>query len=267
MSKTGRAILAHIALGLTMAPAMGEETEAGMGEIQITSPRIQQLGMTTPTPVTAVTVAEISALAPGTMAEAMATLPQFFGSTTTAATGGFFTSPGAGNLNLRGLGTNRTLVLLDGRRVVSSSRFGGTDINIFPESMPKTVESVTGGASAAYGTDAITGVVNFILDTDFTGFRGHAQGGMTDREDNDNYEVGFSAGFDLGERGHLLLSAEKYHQDSVFTYDDRDWYQGWGVVTDPANNNAHLVRPNVISNRLSMDGIVISTAPQLANLQ
>ncbi len=266
MSKTGRAILAHIALGLTV-PVVAQEAEPAMEEIQITGSRIQQVGMTTPTPVTAVTVEEIQALAPGTMAEAMATLPQFFGSTTTAATGGFFTSPGAGNLNLRGLGTNRTLVLLDGRRVVSSSRFGGTDINIFPESMLKNIETVTGGASAAYGTDAITGVVNFILDTDFTGFRGHAQGGSTDRSDNDNYEVGFSAGFDLGERAHVLFSAEKYHQDPVFTFEDRDWYQAWGVVTDPANNNVHLVRPNVISNRLSMDGIIISTAPQLANLQ
>jgi iron complex outermembrane receptor protein len=256
-----------IASILISAAAAAAEPEDGLQEVQITGSRIQQTGMTTPTPVTAVSAAEIATLAPGTMAEAMATLPQFFGSTTPAATAGFFTSPGAGNLNLRGLGTNRTLVLLNGRRVVSSSRFGGTDINIFPEAMLRTVETVTGGASAAYGTDAITGVVNFILDTQFTGLRGHVQGGITERGDNENYEAGLAGGFALGDRGHVLLSVEKFHQNGVFTYEGRNWYRSWGLVTDTTTANRQLVRPNVISNRMSLDGIVISTAPQLQNLQ
>lgn len=262
------AAISGVSLGLVSLGASGQNTEnAALEEVLVTGSRIQQTGMSTPTPVTAVTADEISSLAPGTIAEAMTALPQFFGSTSPAATGGFFTSPGAGNLNLRGLGTNRTLVLLDGRRIVSSSRFGGTDINIFPEAMLKSIESVTGGASAAYGTDAITGVVNFILDSDFTGVRSHVQGGVTDRGDNENYEVSVSAGFDLGERGHVLISAEKFHQNEIFTYDDRDWYQGWGAVSNAANPSEQLIRPHVISNRLSLDGIIIATQPQLANLQ
>src|SRR5690606_37445485 len=101
----------------------------------------------------------------------------------------------------------------------------------------------------------------------FTGFRAHAQGGITDRGDNENYEVGFSAGFDVGERGHVLLSAEKFHQNSVFTYEGRDWYQSWGTVTAPTDPTRQLVRPNVISTRMSLDGIVLSDHPALSNLQ
>ena len=128
-------------------------------------------------------------MAPGTLVEGMVQLPQFYGSTTTANTGGFFTSPGAGNLNLRGLQSKRTLTLLDGRRVVASTIYGGPDINLFPENMLERVESVTGGASAAYGTDAVTGVVNFILDTDFDGFRANVQGGETGDGDNGEHRV------------------------------------------------------------------------------
>jgi outer membrane receptor protein involved in Fe transport len=238
-----------------------------LAEVQVTGSRIQQTGMTTPTPVTAVSAAELTTLAPATLAEGLAQLPQFFASTTTASTGGFFTSPGAGNLNLRGLGTNRTLTLLNGRRIVSSTRFGGTDINIFPEAMLKSVETVTGGASAAYGTDAIAGVVNFILDTSFTGFRSHFQSGVTSRGDNKNGEASISGGFSLGERTHVLLSAEMFKQDGVFTLDDRDWYESWGAVTSPTSNTQTLIRPNVISTRMTLDGRIISTAPSIANLQ
>lgn len=256
-----------IAAGTATAQQAPQAQEDQLAEVQVTGSRIQQTGMTTPTPVTAVSAVELATLAPATLAEGLAQLPQFFGSTTTAATGGFFTSPGAGNLNLRGLGTNRTLTLLNGRRIVSSTRFGGTDINIFPEAMLKSVETVTGGASAAYGTDAIAGVVNFILDTNFTGLRGHAQGGRTSRGDNRNGEVSLSAGFGLGERTHVLLSAEAYSQEGVFTLKDRDWYQSWGAVTDPASNSQTLIRPNVISTRMTLDGRVISTNPAIANLQ
>jgi outer membrane receptor protein involved in Fe transport len=261
-------VAALVSMLVSAASAQGQQVPADqLAEVQVTGSRIQQTGMTTPTPVTAVSAVELTTLSPGTLAEGLAQLPQFFGSTTTASTGGFFTSPGAGNLNLRGLGTNRTLTLLNGRRIVSSTRFGGTDINIFPEAMLKSVETVTGGASAAYGTDAIAGVVNFILDTKFTGLRGHAQGGITSKSDNRNGEISMSGGFALGERTHVLLSAEAYSQDGVFTVNDRDWYESWGAVTDPASNTQTLIRPNVISTRLTLDGRIISTNPAIANLQ
>lgn len=238
--------------------------DAVLEEISVTGSRIRESGMTTPTPVTTVSLTELQAMAPGTLVEGMAQLPQFYGSTTTASTQGFFTSPGAGSLNLRGLATKRTLTLLNGRRVVSSTIYGGPDINLFPENMLRSVESVTGGATAAYGTDAVSGVVNFILDTDFTGFRGSVQGGETTRGDNENVEVSLAGGFQTGERTHVLVSAEMYEQDPVRTFDDRDWYQSWGRVRNgaadagsSAANPREFILPQVVSTNASYDGVVI----------
>ncbi len=95
--------------------------------------------MDTPTPVAAVSSVEITQMSPGSITEAMTQLPQFYASSTAAtfngANNGFFGSPGGGSLNLRGIGSKRTLTLLNGRRVVPASIYGGPDINSFPESM------------------------------------------------------------------------------------------------------------------------------------
>src|SRR5690606_23536374 len=93
------------------------------------------------------------------------------------------------------------------------------DINLFPDAMIRRVETVTGGASAAYGTDAVAGVVNFILDTDFTGVAVSAQRGVTSRSDGDNWEASFSFGTDIGERTHLLYSATGYQSEGIESYD------------------------------------------------
>ena len=129
-----------------------------------------------PNPVTVVTQDEISIIAPTNLIEGLAELPQFYLSSTTQNPSAFFTSDGAGSLNLRGLNSKRTLQLLDGRRVVQSTIFGGPDINLFPSNVIRSIETVTGGATAAYGTDAVAGAVNFILDTDFEGFQGERLG-------------------------------------------------------------------------------------------
>ena len=225
--------------------------------ITVTGSRIQSSGFTTPTPVTSVTSEELELANPGNLVQALVQLPQFYNSTTTSDPGGFFVSPGTGNLNLRGLDTDRTLVLLNGRRVVSSTRYGGTDINTFPEELMRNVEAVTGGASAAYGTDAVAGVVNFILDTEFTGVSAHAQYGITDRGDNESWEAGIAYGTDLFDgRGHLLLSGERFEQEGVYTYEDRDWYQEWGIVSGGAGEPARLVRPGVRSSVSTLDGVI-----------
>ena len=260
-----------LALACVTAAAMGsaaaQAQQEGIEEIITTGTRIQRDGMSTPTPVTVVTAEQMSLMAPGGMIEALSQLPLFYGNTSSAAPGGFFTTPGSGNLNLRGIGTNRTLVLLDGKRVVSSTRFGGTDINLFPEDLIRTVESVTGGASAQYGTDAVTGVTNFILDTDFEGIRGHAQAGQTSREDGETYEIGFTFGSEVGERFHVLFSADKMEQDGIFTYEGRDWYKAWGIVNNPdPNGPSELVRPYVASTSATFDGLISAPGTPLHRL-
>src|SRR5690606_15027386 len=97
-------------------------------------------------------------------------------------------------LNLRSLGTQRTLVLLDGQRSVGATLSGLVDINLMPQALVERVEVVTGGASAVYGSDALGGVVNFVLDKDFTGFKGDTSYGATTHGDGGNWSVSLTAG-------------------------------------------------------------------------
>src|SRR5690606_33174671 len=92
-------------------------------------------------------------------------------------------------LNLRSLGSNRMLTLLDGRRIVPTNMEGAVNINVLPQGMMRRVEVVTGGASAAYGSDAVSGVTNFFLDTQYTGVQGNLQGGMTSRNEGLGFEL------------------------------------------------------------------------------
>ena len=248
-----------LAMGLGGAgQALAQDQEQDLEEIVVTGSRIERSGMNTPNPVTSVSAEELSNMSPGNIIQALNQLPQFYANTSTEDAGNFFATPGSGNLNLRGLGTNRTLTLLDGRRVASSTRFGGTDINLFPEALIRNVESVTGGASAAYGTDAVTGVTNFILDTDYTGFTAHTQFGTTSEGDGDNNESSITFGMDVGERGHVLFSADMYEQDGIFTYEGRDWYQGWGAYPT-GGTPANITRPYVVSTGATFNGLI--TAP------
>lgn len=212
---------APVALAVALAlwgsqPALAQtaagEQIAELDEVTVTGTRIRNVtGMDTPTPVAALTADELELLSPTNVAAALAQLPQFSASSTSDNFGGaggvFFVSPGGGSLNLRGIGTKRTLTLLDSRRVVPATAYGGPDINMFPEQMLRRVEAVTGGASAAYGTDAVSGVVNYILDTGFDGVRIAGQSGISDRGDGENQKYSLALGHRLGERAHLLFSA------------------------------------------------------------
>jgi iron complex outermembrane receptor protein len=243
------------------APASGQ---AVMEEVQITGSRIQRDGMTTPTPVTSVSMDDLRAIAPTTVAAAITQLPQFINSSVPegAPSAGWTGASGASILNLRGVGQNRTLVLLDGRRVVPSSRRGTLDVNLLPDALMERVEVVTGGASAAYGSDAVSGVVNFLLDTDFTGFKSNLQGGITEIGDNENYSVSFAGGLPLGDRMHLIASADYYHAEPIEDATARDWQQSWGVILNPRDGQpgepARLTRPNVRSTQFTPGGLILS---------
>ncbi len=144
----------------------------------------------------------------------------------------------------------------------SSTRFGGTDVNLFPEALIRNVESITGGASAAYGTDAITGVTNFILDTDYEGFTAHAQLGTTAEGDGDNNEASFTFGTDIGEKGHVIVSYETYEQDGIHYFGSRDWYQGWGTVNTPGGP-AEVWAPWVVSTQVTHNGVISARGTSL----
>jgi outer membrane receptor protein involved in Fe transport len=243
-----------------------DDDAAGSQEVVVsTGTRLRNTGMDMPNPVTVVTREEIALIAPTNLIEGLAELPQFYGSNTTQNTLGFFTTTGAGSLNLRGLQSNRTLQLLNGRRVVQSTIFGGPDINLFPESVIRSVETVTGGATAAYGTDAVAGAVNFILDTDYEGLRANYSMGENDIGDGAHYETSFAGGFAITNNTHLLVSLEKSEQDPIRGDQiyDYDWYRARALLENPDTVNRGLTPDNpfylpydqVRSINYSLDGI------------
>jgi outer membrane receptor protein involved in Fe transport len=256
---------AALLLGDASAFAQGAATGASsVGEVVVTGSRIRLNGMQTPVPVTTVAAVELQAMSPSSLVEGLSQLPQFYGSQTPAAAAPWFTRGGYGNLDIRGLGINRTLTLLNGRRVISQTAFGGVDINLFPQDMIRSVETVTGGASAAYGTDAVAGVTNFILDTTFTGLRVSIQAGETTREDAQNYEASAAFGMKLGDKGHLLLSGEYFKQDGVHNYKGRSWYKGWSTVPD--SSGVLQTVPNVVSKDSTFDGLIFAPGTALSGL-
>lgn len=200
-----------VAAGL-IGGAVFAQQSGTLEEVRVTGSRLATSGVNAPTPVTAVSAEDLQTMEPGTLVDSLKQLPQFYNTITTQQAVGGSVASGGSNVNLRGAGAQRTLVLLDGRRLGPANKFGTVDVGIVPEALIESVEAVTGGASAAYGADAVSGVVNFRLDTDFTGFEFGAQAGMTKYGDNDNYKLNAAYGTDIGERGHLIVSAEYFER-------------------------------------------------------
>ncbi len=254
-----------LALGIG-GVALAQDAAGGaapvMEEVHVTGSRIQIDGMSTPTPVTSLSADDLHVMAPTTLGAAITQLPQFTNSAVPegAPSSGWTGASGASILNLRGIGQNRTLVLLDGRRVVASTRRGTLDVNLLPSSLVKNVEVVTGGASAAYGSDAVSGVVNFILDNKFEGFKSDIQGGVTELGDNKNYTVSLAGGIPLGERMHLIAAADYYSADPIKDATRRDWQQSQGLITlpatRPAGTPARITRSNVRSTQFTEGGLI-----------
>lgn len=239
-------------------------------EIQVTGTRISRTTMNTPTPVTVVTAEELQNVAPGNLIDGLNQLPQFYVNQSPEQVNGGQNSGGS-NVNLRGAGNNRTLTLLNGRRIVPSNRFGTVDIGVFPEDLLRSVETVTGGASASYGTDAVAGVVNFLLDTEFEGFKARGQTGVTTYGDGESYEVGFAFGSDITERLHIIGSVSRYDQDNISDFDalrDRDYIQQLARVTNPdPNGPTEITRRFVSPTNFSNTGVIVQPgSPSLNRL-
>lgn len=229
-------------------------------EVAVTGSRIVRSGMTTPTPVAILSRGELQAMAPTALVDAMAQLPHFLNNDTPQTQSfGSTGAAGASFLNLRGLGTGRTLTLLDGRRTVPASRNGTIDIALYPKNLLQRIEVVTGGASASYGSDAVGGVVNMILDTDFRGLRGHAQSGLSDRGDYGNLEASVAFGTSVGEQSSLLLAAELSSAAGIRGYQSRDWYHSPAAITNPdPNGPREIIARDVRATGYTYGGLITS---------
>ncbi|WP_066685423.1 TonB-dependent siderophore receptor [Caulobacter sp. CCH9-E1] len=216
-------------------------------EIVVTGSRIRSTGFTAPTPTQVLGAAELERAAQPNIFTAITQLPSLQGSSG-ATTGTFSTSSGQQGLSsfsLRGLGTIRTLTLLDGQRVVPANVTGVPDISLFPQLLVERVDVVTGGASASYGSDAVGGVVNFITNKKFEGLKANVMGGVTTYGDNHQWLAQVAAGKNfMDDRLHVQVSGEYDWEEGVpaggFGEDapgSRDWYTTATLVNRGVTND------------------------------
>ncbi|WP_372784281.1 TonB-dependent receptor plug domain-containing protein [Phenylobacterium sp.] len=232
-------LLAGVAT-LAVAPAAFAQATSGgdtgaVSEVVVTGSRIVTNGFQQPTPVTVVGQTELQVQQPVTIAAYLNTLPSF-GATTSARNPSIgVAGGGAENVNLRNLGVTRTLVLLDNRRVVDSAITGGVDTVTLPTSLIKRVEVVTGGASAAWGSDAVAGVVNFVLNHDYSGVGVDVESGISGHGDNQFYKIDVTAGRQFaGGRGRIVADIDYANTPEGVDLKDRDWFHSSAVVNNPA---------------------------------
>ena len=242
LSASGIALLMMTSGAWAQQVAEGNAVES----VVVTGSRLVTSGAEAPTPVTVISTEQLQLAAPRNIVDGLLQLPAFKGSVSVAnQSTGTTGSNGADYLNLRGLGVQRTLVLLDGRRVVPASSAGSVDVAQVPEALVQRVDVVTGGASAAYGSDAVSGVVNFILDTKFEGVKANAQAGVSQYGDNVNYKVSVTGGAAfLNDHLHVVGSVLDYKSFGVSSAVGRAWTdRAVGSITNPNFNKALPVSP------------------------
>ncbi|WP_417345483.1 TonB-dependent receptor [Ferrimonas sp.] len=217
------AMLGTLASATLISNVAYAEEGADVERIEVTGSRISREGAITPTPVTVITGETLTNTGAVNIAEALNELPALASTFSMASSGSYIGTAGLSVLDLRGMGTERTLVLVDGKRHVSSSAGDSrVDINTIPTVWVESVEIITGGASAVYGADAVTGVVNFRLKKDITGFNISAVAGEADDSGYDNQKLALSYGRDFDDgRGNAAISVE-YSQQSELSALDRD---------------------------------------------
>jgi iron complex outermembrane receptor protein len=229
-----------------IASADGDNAAAQeTGDVVVTGSRLRAPNLESASPVTVVTAAEVRQTGTTRVEDLLNSLPQAFAGQNSGYSNG---SSGTSNVNLRGLGAERNLVLVNGRRLMPGDpTTSAADLNAIPGALIKRVDVLTGGASSVYGADAVTGVVNFIMDTDFEGFRVDAQysfynhsndagsavqralrarnfgapDGMTADGGTIDATAVFGTSFDDG-RGHITAYAG-YRKIGAVTQDARDY--------------------------------------------
>jgi iron complex outermembrane receptor protein len=201
---------------VTSAHAQNAESATTVESVVVTGSRVISDIANSPTPLTVVSTEQLAATTPSDIPDALNKLPIFLGSQSGRSTSSASSNAAGNVLNLRNFGTQRTLVLLDGHRVAPSNANGTVDTDVLPQMLMSRVDVVTGGASAVYGSDAVTGVVNFVLDKNFEGIKYNASAGTNNDVVGTQYQAGVAAGTSLfGGRGHLEGSIRYFHQDMI----------------------------------------------------
>jgi len=250
-------------------------------EIVVSGSRIDRAGFVAPNPTVVIGEQTLKDRAAVNVADVINEVPSF--RRTQAPESGGIGNSGANNIDLRGLSPVRTLVLLDRMRLPAvnqpgSTVAGATDLNLIPSALISRIDVVTGGASAAYGSDAVAGVVNLQLNTKLQGIRASLQYGETEYGDAQDAFASFAYGTSFaGDRGHFIIGGEFDDNDGTGLFNDK---RPWGRRNvssvrfgngRAANLPTNLVTDNVLFGTLTPGGLITPTVASnpaaLRNLQ
>ena len=238
------------------APSTREQPNAGginapgdngtqVGEVIVTGSRISRRDYVADSPIVSVGPKALENTGAVTLDRLINQIPQFV-----PGLGSQNNNPGNGqvNIQLRGLGTTRTLVLLDGRRITPSNTDGTVDINTIPQALLENVEVVTGGQSTSYGSDAIAGVVNFKLKHNFQGVVVDATYGTSEKGDGEEQGVNVTAGSNFADdRGNAVISLGYSNRDAVFYGDRANVTRGDYATISSANSDPRILAVSGLS--------------------
>jgi outer membrane receptor protein involved in Fe transport len=222
--------------GASIAAAPQDDAPSRDGdEILVTGSRIRSPNAESVVPITTVSAAELTQTARTSIGDVLNDLPQLNSTFSQSNSTRFLGTGGLNLLDLRGLGTARTLVLQNGRRHVGSdilSNAVSVDTNTIPTDLIEAVDIVTGGNSAVYGSDALAGVVNFRLKQNFEGLQIRAQGGVSDEKDAGSYFVSLTGGKNFADgRGNLAVNLEYARTEDLFASGRKAYRQTDGFIT------------------------------------
>jgi outer membrane receptor protein involved in Fe transport len=226
------------AVSVALAGSMTAAAQQPVEEVVVTGSRIVRRDFEAPSPIVTLDAARFEETASVGIESVMNQLPQFVPAVSQFDAGNTFAgsqrTPGAATLSLRGLGANRNLVLLDGRRAMPINASMAVSINTIPSAAIQRIETITGGASSVYGADAVAGVVNFITRKDFEGLDFDMQTGETVLGDGRESRFSGVFGSNLANgKGNVLLGFERSSRGEILKV-DRDFYrQGY---EDPYSN-------------------------------
>ncbi|HEY0745732.1 MAG TPA: TonB-dependent receptor [Steroidobacteraceae bacterium] len=216
--------------------------ESPLDELVVTGSRIARAALDQPVPITVINAAAIEESGFTNAGDILNQFSQFgVGTTLSTNQAGYNTDAGATFLNLRGLGTNRTLVLVDGlRRVSGGSNSSAVDLSTIPANMIERIEIITGGASSVYGADAVSGVVNVILKHHAEGLEISARPGISSRGDNSTEGVSALYGQPISDRGEFTFGVSWNHEASL-NAERRPWDRSYNC--DFPNNSVTASNP------------------------
>ncbi len=264
------------ALAATPANSAQGAAAEELQEVVVTGSRVITNGNDSPTPVTVVSVEQLMEANPTSLAQALNQLPALLASPNQGGQGAGTSAV----INLRGIYQGRNLTLIDGHRQAPTGggggiTGGGVDTNLIPSMLLKRVDIVTGGVSAVYGSDALTGVVNFVMDNNFNGIKVIGQTGISNYNDDRTYSIGLAGGTSLfGGRGHIEGSYQNFNDPGLPDRFSRDWGKGvWSMqgavpgstAAAGTTANPYLLYRDVRFGTTNWSG-VINTGP-LAGLQ